>query len=83
MDFAEAPRHAFGNNLLHNSVRQKAFSPSKGEGKKESHRRFLAASRAAALIQLVLVCASYEGRSRGPKDTAPRVTGRSHEGDAS
>src|SRR5271157_5872223 len=37
----------------------------------------LAASRDAALIQLVLVCASYEGRSRALfNDTAPRVTGR-------
>ena len=46
--------------------------------------RLLAASRDAALIQLVLVCTSYEGRSRGLyKDTAPRATGRSHEGDAS
>ena len=38
----------------------------------------LAASRDAALIQLMLVFTSYEGRSRALfNDTAPRVTGRS------
>src|SRR5271157_3427264 len=38
----------------------------------------LAASKDAALIQLVLVCASDEGRSRALfNDTAPRATGRS------
>src|SRR5271157_2500571 len=38
----------------------------------------LAASKDAALIQLMLVCASYEGRSRALfNDTAPRATGRS------
>ena len=53
----------------------KGFLSSKGEGNM-TRMLPLAASRDAALIQLVLVCASYEGRSRGPKDTAPRVTGR-------
>ena len=34
---------------------------------------FLAASGAAALIQLVLVCTSYEGRSRGLLEIRLRV----------
>ena len=39
-------------------------SPLQGEENREPHSRFLAASAAAAPVQLLLVCASDEGRSR-------------------
>ncbi len=65
---------AFGSNVLHSRVRQR---PPKGEGNIARMLPF-AASRAAAFIRLVPVCASYEGRSRALFcDTATRVTGRS------
>ena len=78
----------FGPPLLSNRARTHLRAAEKdltlpsplaeGEEEGEPHRRSLAASRAAALIQLVLVCASYEGRSRALfNDTATRATGRS------
>ena len=65
-------------------INRPGISPLNGEtrgtmkGEKNRGISPLAASRAAAPLQLVLVCTSYEGRSRGLlNDTAPRVTGRS------